>query len=84
MNCPASTRLAPPDDALLSAVLVKLFADRQISVAPSLIAYLITRMDRSIGAARQLVARLDSHALALGRPVTRAVAAEVLDSPEQG
>ena len=78
------TRLAPPDDTLLSAVLVKLFADRQISVAPSLIAYLITRMDRSIGAARQLVARLDTHALALGRPVTRALAAEVLDSPGQG
>lgn len=80
----ALTRLAPPDDMLLSAVLVKLFADRQIAVAPALIAFLITRMDRSIGAARQLVARLDTHALALGRPITRALAADVLDSPEQG
>ena len=37
-------------------------------------------MDRSIAAARDLVAALDARALALGRPVTRALAAELLDS----
>lgn len=73
------TRLDPPDDALLSAVLVKLFADRQIVVPPNLIAYLVSRMDRSLAAAGELVARLDAQALALGRPVTRALAAEMLD-----
>ena len=31
-------RLEPPDDALLGAVLVKLFADRQIAVEPDLVA----------------------------------------------
>lgn len=72
-------RLDAPDDALLAAVLVKLFADRQIAVPPNLIAYLILRMDRSLHAARMLVAALDARALALGRPVTRALAAEVLD-----
>jgi chromosomal replication initiation ATPase DnaA len=71
--------LAPPDDTLLSAVLVKLFNDRQIAVPPNLISYLVQRMDRSIAAARSLVAQLDASALALGRPVTRALAAEVLD-----
>lgn len=74
-------RLAPPDDTLLSAVLVKLFADRQIAVAPELIGYLIARMERSLSAARDLVARLDAAALAAGRPVTRALARTVLDSP---
>jgi chromosomal replication initiation ATPase DnaA len=72
--------LLPPDDALLSAVLVKMFADRQITVPPNLIPYLVLRMDRSIAAARALVAALDATALALGRPITRALAAEVLDS----
>lgn len=72
--------LHSPDDALLSTVLVKLFADRQVSVAPNLISYLITRMPRSIGAARALVATLDARALALGRPITRALAGEVLDT----
>lgn len=74
------TRLAPPDDALLSAVLVKLFADRQIAVAPSLIAYLVSRIDRSFDAARATVARLDAQALARGGAITRATAAALLDS----
>lgn len=72
--------LNPPDDALLSAVLVKLFADRQITVAPNLIAYLTSRMERSIAAARSLVADLDAKSLAAARPITRALAAELLDS----
>ena len=80
MQAVALARLDPPDDALLSAVLVKLFADRQIAVQPTLIQYLIARMERSIAAARGLVAMLDAKALAAGRPVTRALAAEVLDS----
>lgn len=75
----AVAQLQVPDDALLSAVLVKLFADRQIAVLPNLIPYLVLRMDRSIAAARDLVAALDVTALAQGRPVTRALAAEVLD-----
>ena len=73
-------RLDAPDDALLSAVLIKLFADRQITVPPNLIPYLVTRMERSIAAARALVAALDAHALAAARPISRALAAQVLDS----
>ncbi len=78
------TRLPPPDDALLSAVLIKLFADRQLEVAPNLIPYLVARMDRSIGAARALVAVLDAQALARHRAITRKLAGEVLDSQEAG
>lgn len=74
-----AARLDPPDDGLLAAVLVKLFADRQVAVDPSLIPYLLARMDRSIAAARVLVARLDAQALARGKPISRALAAEVLD-----
>ncbi len=56
--------LEPPDDALLAAVLVKLFADRGVGVGPELIRYLLARMDRSFEAAERLVARLDRAALA--------------------
>lgn len=77
-------RLEAPDEGLLSAVLVKLFADRQLVVAPNLIAYLVSRMPRSVGAARALVAALDTAALAEGRAVTRALAGEVLDRLENG
>lgn len=74
----AQARIEPPDDALLAAVLVKLFADRQVHVQPSLIAYLAARMERSLAAARRLVDELDRRALSLGRPVTRALAASVV------
>jgi chromosomal replication initiation ATPase DnaA len=80
MQAATVARLDPPDDALLSAVLVKLFADRQVAVAPALIPYLVARMPRSVAAARGLVAELDARALAEGRPITRALAAGVLDS----
>src|SRR5205085_9626374 len=70
--------LAPPDDALLRAVLVKLFADRQLAVDESLIAYLAMRIERSFAAARATVALIDREALRQQRPVTRALAAETL------
>lgn len=70
--------LQPPDDALLRAVMVKLFADRQLGVDEALIAYLATRIERSFAAAREAVATLDAEALRRKRPVTRALAAEVL------
>ncbi|HEY7245497.1 MAG TPA: chromosomal replication initiator DnaA [Xanthobacteraceae bacterium] len=71
-------RLAPPDDPLLRAVLVKLFADRQIAVDEHLIGYLATRIERSFAAARAIVAKLDAEAMGRKRPLTRALAAEVL------
>lgn len=77
------TRLNPPDDALLSAVLAKLFSDRQLAVPTNLIPYLIARMDRSIAAARILVAALDARALSQHRPITRALAGELLESHDQ-
>jgi chromosomal replication initiation ATPase DnaA len=72
--------LAPPDDALLRAVLVKLFADRQIAVEESLIGYVATHVERSFAAARAVVGRLDAEAMRRKRPLTRALAAEILRS----
>jgi chromosomal replication initiation ATPase DnaA len=66
-----------PDDALLRAVLVKLFVDRQLAVDESLISFLVTRIERSFAAARAAVAALDREALRRQRPVTRALAAEL-------
>ena len=79
MQASPIAHLNAPDDALLSAVLVKLFADRQVTVPASLIPYLVSRMPRSIGAARALVAALDARALAAGRPISQKLAGEVLD-----
>lgn len=80
----ALVRLEAPDDALLAAVLVKLFADRQLAVGPDLVAYLVARMERSLGAARAIVAALDRGALAAGRAVTVARARALLAGREGG
>lgn len=74
------TQLCAPDDALLSAVLAKLFSDRQLAIPSNLIPYMVVRMDRSIAAARSLVEAIDSHALARHRPVTRSLVGEILES----
>jgi chromosomal replication initiation ATPase DnaA len=70
--------LAAPDDDLLRAVLVKLFADRQLAVDEPLVGYVVTRIERSFAAARAVVAKLDTEAMQLKRPLTRALAAEIL------
>ena len=70
--------LLPPDDALFRALIVKFCADRQMAIDESVVSYLATRIERSYAAARRAVEMLDSEALRLGRPVTRALAAELL------
>ncbi|WP_319513071.1 hypothetical protein [uncultured Cohaesibacter sp.] len=60
-----------PDDELLRSVLVKLFADRQLSPDPSVIEYILMRMERSIGAALVIVEAIDQQALAQHRTITR-------------
>lgn len=71
--------LEAPDDALLSALLVKLLADRQLTPKPDLVPYLLSRMDRSFAAAIDMIKQLDAASIALKRPVTRALASQVLD-----
>ena len=67
--------IAPPDDALMRAVLVKLFADRQLAVDTSLVDYLALRLERSLDAARRAVADLDRASLDTSRRITRQLAA---------
>ena len=73
-----------PDEALLGGVLVKLFADRQLSVEPDVIGYLMRRMERSMAAAQSLVEALDRTALAEKRAVTRVLAAKLFSAESPG
>jgi DnaA regulatory inactivator Hda len=77
-----AVRMEPPDDALMAAVLVKLFADRQLPVGEELVRYLLARMERSFAAARALVAALDRASLADRRAVTIPLARRVLEGYE--
>lgn len=81
-------RIEPPDDALLSSVLIKLFADRQVAVGPEVVRYLVRHMERSFAEAGRMVDDLDRRSLAEKRPVTRAMAAAMMgrpdDEPDEG
>lgn len=70
--------LLPPDDLLFRGLIVKFCADRQMSIDETVVSYLTTRLERSYAAVRQAIDLLDTEALRLGRPVTRALAAELL------
>jgi chromosomal replication initiation ATPase DnaA len=75
-------RLAAPDIELTEAVLFKLFSDRQLQVEPHVITYIALRIERSLGAARALVATLDNEALTQGRRITRTMAGNLLREME--
>lgn len=76
--------IGEPDEELLAQVIVKLFADRQLFVDDRLVAYIVNRMERSLGAAQTIVERLDRLALERATRITRPLAAKVLDEIENG
>jgi chromosomal replication initiation ATPase DnaA len=68
----------PPDDTLLAAVLAKHFADRQVEVAPEVIAYLVKQIERSFTAAATAARLLDRAAMAKGAAISIRLAREIL------
>ncbi|HVY50967.1 MAG TPA: hypothetical protein VHA07_05335 [Devosia sp.] len=70
--------LALSDDIQLSQMFVKLFGDRQVTVDPKVIAYMVARMERSPEEAVALADLTDRLALARGTAITRSVAAAAL------
>jgi len=73
-----SVAVDAPDDELIAGVLIKHFMDRQIRVDPSVVTFLLGRMERSFAAARRIVAALDVAGLAEKRGITVPLAREVL------
>lgn len=71
--------LDPPDDALLAAILAKLFADRGILPKPDVIPYMVSHMDRTFAEAALLVKRLDQTALIEKKNLSRNFVARVLN-----
>lgn len=71
-----------PDDALLGALLLKLFQDRQLRVSDGVITYLMQRMERSFAAARRIVAALDVLSLKRQRAITVVMVRDLLDRIE--
>ncbi|MEM1283837.1 MAG: DnaA/Hda family protein [Pseudomonadota bacterium] len=76
--------IQPPDDALLAAIAVKLFTDRQLLVEADIAHYLLRRVERSYGQLADLIAQIDKRALEAGRSITKPLAGQVLADFEAG
>jgi chromosomal replication initiation ATPase DnaA len=80
LNALPVVELPAPDDAVLKAALDKLFRERNIKPADDLVPYLLHRIERSISRAREIVALLDETADAEQRPISRALARQILEN----
>jgi len=74
-----AVRIDPPDDRLIEALLIKLFADRQLAVSPEVVTYLRARIERSFEALRRVVELLDRESLARRRALTLPLAREIVE-----
>lgn len=80
INAISVAELHEPDDALLEQVILKLFREHNIRPTDDVLPYMLRRIERSVPAARQLVQSIDETADALGRPVTRALVRQILET----
>ena len=62
--------ITDPDDVVLQAVMVKQLADRQLSVPPEVVQFILKRIDRSCLAVFEIVERMDRASLEQGRTIT--------------
>lgn len=84
LKAATTVEIGEPDDTLLSGVLYKLFADRQIAVDPNVISFLVSHIERSLSTANRIVERLDRAALEKKSKITRALAASVVTAIDEG
>ena len=88
MNIVPAVEIHEPDDDLLSALLVKLFLDRQIMPSPEIINYMVSNMPRSFEFARKLVTEVDNISLERKRAISTGIVREAISSltkePQQG
>ncbi len=80
LNTAMVVGIEPPDDQLLWAITRKLFSDRQIAVDEAVVAYVLSRSARSFTSLSHTVDALDKAAWAAKRPITIALARDVLST----
>lgn len=80
LNALPVAQIHEPDDQILETVLRKYFRERNIRPSEDVFPYLLRRMERSAPKALEMVIRLDEAADAEGRPVSRALARQLLEA----
>ncbi len=79
MRAAPTVAIREPDDLLLTALLVKLFSDRQLRVSQETLNYILPRIERSFSAVRDLVEKADSRAMIEQRKVSIPLLREILN-----
>lgn len=79
LNALLAAEIEEPDDEVLEGVLRKFFRERSIRPPKEVYPYLLRRMERSIPYAREIVKRLDEAADDEQRPISRALARQILE-----
>ena len=79
LNALAVTQINPPDDELLRGVFIKLFRERNIKPAEGVLAYLVSRIERSVPSAMAIVDQMDRVSGERRRNITRVLAREILE-----
>lgn len=75
--------IGEPDDELLSALIIKLFMDRQIIVSREVVGYILVNMQRSFTYAHRLVEEIDAISLSYQRAVSIPIVKEAINSLRQ-
>jgi len=78
LKAAATVAICEPDDILLSGVITKLFADRQLSIDPAVVSFIVSRMERSLVTAIRIVETIDRMALERKARITRNLASLAL------
>ncbi|HNS85756.1 MAG TPA: hypothetical protein PKH09_02565 [Parvularculaceae bacterium] len=78
LNAAARITMREPDDALLSAVILKLFRDRQLKAAPEVADYAVRRLPGTFAAAQAFVGALDAASIEKARPIGLKLAREAV------
>ena len=73
-------RMWAPDDNLLSALVTKHFADRQLEVTEGVVKRIVTHVERTPEAVAAFVERADRKALAEKRPITDRLVLELIEA----
>ena len=79
LNVVPAIRISAPDDELLSALIIKLFMDRQITVSLDIVKYILVNMQRSFIYAQKLVDKIDNISLAYKRAISISIVKEAIN-----
>lgn len=80
LNMIPAIGIAEPDDDLLTALIIKLFMDRQITVSLDVVNYILVNMHRSFDYAHKLIAEIDNISLSYKRAVSTSIVKEAISS----